>query len=166
MARKRTQAPKGAPAEIQNVPPSATVADAERLARSAHAGQKDRAGNPYIDHVARVARATAKHGDENRMTAWLHDIMEDTKTTSTELAKAGFGTKVIRAIQILTRDRENQTYASYIDSISRSRNEIAKRVKRADLVDHLTFTPEVINDALQRRYRMAYEQLGGDEVAQ
>ena len=52
------------------------VALARTLATEAHAGQTDKAGQPYICHVARVA-AAVRGDDDAEVVAWLHDVAED-----------------------------------------------------------------------------------------
>lgn len=47
------------------------VTRAKELAHRAHAGQVDKAGRPYIEHVARVAAAVADD-PEAEAVAWLH----------------------------------------------------------------------------------------------
>lgn len=48
------------------------VERAKDLAHRAHAGQVDKAGRPYIEHVARVAAAVSDD-PEAEVVAWLHD---------------------------------------------------------------------------------------------
>ena len=52
------------------------VERAKDLAHRAHAGQVDKAGRPYIEHVARVAARVADD-PEAEAVAWLHDVLED-----------------------------------------------------------------------------------------
>ncbi len=54
---------------------SELVERAKELARLAHAGQVDKAGRPYIEHVARVA-AACSDDPEAEAVAWLHDVLE------------------------------------------------------------------------------------------
>ena len=138
---------------------TATPEDAEALARRAHRGQKDRAGKPYIRHVQRVAAMVADDNVQTRIAAWLHDVVEDTDTTLEQLAEAGYGSDVVHALRLLTRDRETDTYTDYIDRLARSRNAIAIRVKRADLRDHLSVTPHALNAGLRRRCELALSRL-------
>lgn len=59
-------------------PVSLSVAEqrvwAREVARHAHAGQLDKAGEPYIRHCQRVAEAV--EGDKAKTVAFLHDIVE------------------------------------------------------------------------------------------
>ncbi len=56
-----------------------TLAEVEALARAAHAGQTDKAGRPYAEHLQAVAEGVRARGgdDEQIAAAWLHDAVED-----------------------------------------------------------------------------------------
>lgn len=56
-----------------------SLGDVEALARAAHAGQTDKAGRPYEEHLRAVAEGVrALGGDEELIAAaWLHDAVED-----------------------------------------------------------------------------------------
>ena len=49
------------------------------IATKVHAGQKDRAGAPYLLHVLRVMMSVEKM--DERIVALLHDVVEDSETT-------------------------------------------------------------------------------------
>lgn len=104
---------------------------AEAMARTAHAGQVDKAGQPYITHPARVANRVA--GDEHAVAvAWLHDVVEDTPVTLTELA-AQFPPQVVAAVDAITK-RAGETRDDYYERVRAV--PLAQRVKRADLADN------------------------------
>ena len=123
------------------------VGIAERIARKAHADQRDLDGQPYIDHVARVVSMV--DGDEAKAVAWLHDVLEDSPVTPEDLDAHGISLRVINAVRRLTRTAPRE-YAPYIDSLRAG--QIAARVKVADLRDHLT--PNC-PDRLRPRYEAA-----------
>ena len=131
---------------------------ARACALGAHAGQTDKAGRPYHEHLQRVAGRTTN--EEARAVAWLHDTVEDTGTTLEALRSAGFSEAVIEAVGLLTRPREG-TYQHYIRALGRSGNETAMSVKIADLRDHLEENPEAIPETLKERYRNALAHLEG-----
>ncbi|WP_405564300.1 HD domain-containing protein [Streptomyces sp. NBC_01180] len=56
-----------------------SLPEVEALARRVHAGQADKAGQPYTVHLATVAEGVAVRGgtDEQIAAAWLHDSVED-----------------------------------------------------------------------------------------
>ena len=126
--------------------PVLELALAECVARRAHVGQVDKAGAPYIHHVARVAASV--DGEDAQAVAWLHDVLEDTPVTAATLLGVGFSVPVVRAVEILTR-RPEIPYTDYIAAVVVSRDEVAIAVKRADLQDHLR---EGCPPALRSRY--------------
>jgi hypothetical protein len=109
---------------------------ARQIATAAHAGQVDKAGAPYIDHPARVARRVAATvGDEHPAVAvaWLHDVVEDTDVTFDDLAAAGLDLSQTAALAALTH-RPGESRSEYIDRVTA--NELAVLVKRADIADN------------------------------
>lgn len=106
-----------------------TVQDARELAYAAHRGQVDKAGAPYFEHVAEVARRLEAHGDEAMMAGYLHDIVEDTDITLGRLRTMGFPEAVVRAVDAVTR-RDGEPY---MDLIARAAADpLGRLVKLAD----------------------------------
>jgi hypothetical protein len=102
------------------------------IAASAHLGQRDKAGAPYALHPLRLAlRAETP---EEQMAAALHDVVEDTTWTLERLAAEGFPSKVIAAIDHLTR-REGESYEQFIERAIT--HPIARKVKLYDLEDNM-----------------------------
>ena len=102
------------------------------IAVSAHKGQVDKAGKPYILHPLRLM---FKMQTENEMiAAVLHDVVEDTDWTIEKLEAEGFNEEVITAVKLLTHDKKVQ-YKKYIEAIKT--NKIALKVKLSDLEDNL-----------------------------
>ena len=127
------------------IAPRVTPEDMERvrqaylLAKEAHAPQKRKSGEPYILHPISVALIAAKELqlDANTViTAFLHDVVEDTRYTFEDLENEGFSAEVIAALRLLTHDKETP-YMEYIANICRSGNETAIRVKLNDLKHNL-----------------------------
>ena len=78
-----------------------SIERAIEIASSAHAGQRDKAGRPYIFHPLRVMlRVNTEH---EQMAAVLHDVVEDTSVTLARLEQEGFPAEVLRAIAALTK---------------------------------------------------------------
>lgn len=103
------------------------------LARSAHAGQTDKSGAPYIDHPARVAARVraAGHGDEAEIVAWLHDVVEDTGVTLDRIERE-FGPRIARAVDAITRrPAEGDDYYRRVAA-----DPLALAVKRHDIDDN------------------------------
>lgn len=111
----------------------ATLERAIELAASAHAGQVDKAGQPYILHPLRVMlRVSTTH---ERMAAVLHDVVEDTKVVTLErLRSEGFPDEVVRAVDALTK-REGETR---LEAAARAAaHPIARVVKLADNAENM-----------------------------
>jgi len=113
--------------------------DAIILAARAHYGQTDRAGEPYILHVLRVA---LKQSDPTtRVVALLHDVVEDTAISLNDLHEFGYGDEVVAAIACITRN-EAEVYDEYIERVLTNR--VACRVKLADLEDNMEPAPPLL----------------------
>lgn len=101
-----------------------------RIATSAHAGQLDRDGYPVILHPLTVG--LMGHTDEEKMAAFLHDVVEDTSYSFEDLLHEGIPTGVVNALSILTH-QPGTDYFDYVQSIIDSQNPIALQVKYNDL---------------------------------
>lgn len=121
------------------------VTRAERIARSAHAGQTEKDGTPYEQHLERVVALVPTLIDGRFVqsalaVAWLHDILEDTNFTADDLRREGFEGPLVQSIELLTRRgdfAQRPFYQRYVDAILTSGNVVAIVVKEADLIDHL-----------------------------
>lgn len=138
---------------------NALVNEARWLAEEAHATQTDKAGRPYIEHVARVAAAVAGD-DAAEMVAWLHDVLEDQPAFATSVIQ--FPQDVVEAVFDLTRG-VNQSEAFYYWSIRQ--NPLSLRVKLADIADNSDESRLVLLDPetaarLRAKYAKARAALG------
>ena len=85
------------------------VSEAAELAARRHNGmaRKGRGNEPYINHLAEVARLLAQVTDgadaELVAAGWLHDTIEDTETTREDLAEK-FGERVTSLVVEVTDD--------------------------------------------------------------
>lgn len=105
-----------------------------KIAYTAHHGQLDKSGLPYIFHPLHLAE---QMNDEiSTCVAILHDVVEDTEISFDQLAKE-FPNEIIESIQLLTRD-DNTQYFEYIRNIKE--DPIAVKVKLADLDHNLDIT--------------------------
>lgn len=112
-----------------------TLERAIQIAVKAHAGQIDKAGEPYILHPLRLMFAV--NGTYPRMAAVLHDVVEDTSITIDNLKAEGFPAEVIEAVQALTKQKGE----SRIEAAKRaSENSISRTVKLADVTDNMDIT--------------------------
>ena len=98
------------------------------IAKEAHAGQTDKAGLDYILHPLQVAAEMTT--DEEKAVALLHDIIEDTDVTASELLAKGLSAVVVEAVEALTK-KTDQNYAAYLAGVKKNR--LATAVKLADL---------------------------------
>ncbi len=98
------------------------------IAKSAHLGQFDKAGVEYIKHPETVASFVTT--DEEKAVAYLHDVIEDTRLTLSDIENKGFSKEILVAIDVLTK-KKGQSYQSYLETVKK--NELARVVKLADL---------------------------------
>ena len=100
---------------------------AMRIAYTAHHGQTDQSGQPYIFHPYHIAEQMK---DEITVcTALLHDVVEDTPVTLEELENE-FPAEITEALRLLTHE-EGTDYYEYVRAIRK--NPVAKAVKLADI---------------------------------
>lgn len=112
--------------------PTPTLEDAIALAAQAHAGQLDKAGQPYILHPLRVMLGV--QGLHARMAAVLHDVVEDTTVTLEDLQRRGFPPEVLRAVQALTKTAGEDRLSAAARAAA---DPIARLVKLADVADNM-----------------------------
>jgi (p)ppGpp synthase/HD superfamily hydrolase len=132
------------------------------LAVKAHRDSEDPPGEPYIIHVMRVMLAISQaddaHQDERvRCVAMLHDTLERSDLTASDLRKTGMPKDVVRAVKLLTHE-EGVSYADYV--VAMKDNPLAVAVKIADLLDNadlrrVTFRPDKEKKDIPRVVRLA-----------
>ena len=110
----------------------ATLENAITLAVQQHAGQVDKGGQPYILHPLRVMLQLQQ--PDQQIVAVLHDILEDTHTTTQDLQNLGFQTHIIQAIQALTKLRHETRVQA---AMRTAQNPLACAVKIADVQDNM-----------------------------
>lgn len=101
---------------------------AMEVAFSAHFGQKDKAGAPYIFHPFHIAENMPD--EDTTVIALLHDVIEDTDLTASDLRKFGFTPLQVEAVVAMSRKKDEQ-YFDYIRRVKE--NDYSKIVKLADL---------------------------------
>lgn len=93
-----------------------------------HWKQKDKAGKRYIWHPIYVMLNVK--GYNEKIVALLHDVVEDTDITITDLITLKFDEAIVKAIDVLSK-KKGQEYFKYLEDIKN--NEIACKVKIEDL---------------------------------
>lgn len=127
------------------------LSDAITLIKSKFEGKKDKGGHPYIEHLFAVANSIKEIIDDltlneiseevitffkkAQIVALLHDILEDTDTTTVELDDLGFGPDIVEAVSAITRKHSEHLYFDYIDRVKK--NDLAKCVKIFDLENNM-----------------------------
>ena len=132
---------------------------AKAIATSAHEGQVDKAGKPYIDHPMRVMNMGKTV--EEKIAGVLHDVVEDSDWTFEMLYKEGIPKDVMDALRCVTKLSEDEDYDHFIERVKT--NPLAVKVKLNDLKDNMDITRlgEVTEKDLARlnKYIRAYRQL-------
>ena len=101
---------------------------AMKLCFAAHRDQTDKSGLPYVFHPFHLAAQMTD--EETTVVALLHDVVEDTEYTLSDLGDMGYPSAVLEAIALMTHD-DSVPYLEYVAKIKH--NHIAKAVKLADL---------------------------------
>jgi (p)ppGpp synthase/HD superfamily hydrolase len=141
------------------------ISKAIQLAVTAHDGQVDKAGMPYILHPLAVMGKVLPI-ESHQIVGVLHDVIEDTKLTADDLATAGLTSWEILAVQRLSRTPE-VSYQNYIESLADSKtfqegidiHFMVLDVKIQDLKHNLSRCKSEKFKSLRHRYEAALEIL-------
>ncbi|MFH9014102.1 phosphohydrolase [Streptomyces sp. NPDC017943] len=146
------------------MPQTMSVAEVETVARAAHAGQTDKAGRPYAEHLAAVAAGVRARGGDDRLVAaaWLHDALEDGVLGEDWLDAAALPQYTKDVVRAMTRrpGEEPEAYARRILATPG-----ARLVKTADLAHNadpvrLAALDPATARRLTRKYADMRERLG------
>lgn len=131
---------------------------AKAIATRAHAGQLDKAGQPYITHPLRVAKSI--DDPRARIVGVLHDTVEDTEVTLDDLRDAGFPEAIVEAIDAISQ-RDGEAREDYYVRVFA--NPLAVLAKIADVTDNMDPTrianPTAKDEARMERYRKLLPKL-------
>lgn len=109
------------------------IEKAQKLAREAHWGQTDRAGQDYYGgHLLTVASLVDT--EEEKAVALLHDILEDTFYSESDMFDAGIPLPVVLAVQSMTK-KKGEWYWDYLERVKG--NELSRAVKIADICHNM-----------------------------
>lgn len=132
------------------------------IAFEAHKGQLDKGGEAYIMHPIRVSQKCKT--SQAKIVALLHDVLEDSNITTTQLHELGIPDEIISWVLILTKE-PNKVYKTYIAKVGNF--DITTEVKLADLEDNMDISR--LHEELTekdyirlRKYKKAYEYLKGN----
>lgn len=115
------------------------LANAIEIAKSAHEGQVDKTGKPYLEHVQVVSEKVSEivlswneeYDDfliQAQIVSYLHDVVEDTSLTIDDLWKLQIPVECILAIETLTK-LEGQAYSDYLAIVKQDK--LATAVKNS-----------------------------------
>jgi guanosine-3',5'-bis(diphosphate) 3'-pyrophosphohydrolase len=135
---------------LRDFPINDEFSKAYQLALKAHSLQTRKIGGlPYITHpenVTKILWETIQKvekrliTDEEKIVAILHDVLEDTKITRSEI-ETYFGKKVAALLDELTNDKEQIKILGKVTYLTQKMNEmseIALNIKLADRLDNLS----------------------------
>jgi (p)ppGpp synthase/HD superfamily hydrolase len=108
-----------------------TLERAIAIAATAHAGQVDKGGAPYILHPLKVMMRMSSL--EERIVAVLHDVVEDCDISLDDLRQEGFSEDVLTAIAAVTKV-PGESYEDFVERAGQ--NPIGRVVKLADLEEN------------------------------
>lgn len=134
---------------------------ARRVAVEAHDGQVDKAGVDYFTaHVEDVASRVARDNEMAEAVAYLHDVLEDTSVTESNLRNM-FPAPVVDAVVAITHLPGEPREDYYVRVKA---NPIALRVKLADIASNTDPQRRELLDAptrerLTKKYAKALEAL-------
>ncbi len=132
------------------------------IAVEAHTDQVQINGQPYILHPLHLMMQVET--EAQKIVAVLHDVVEDTEWTLTDLQAEGFPDDILLAIGLMTRQK-GMSYEQFIEEIRP--NPLARRVKLADIEHNMDIRrlPVVTAKDFDRliKYRAAYDRLKGAE---
>lgn len=133
-------------------------ADADALAAELLHGLTTRLGGRHIDHARRVAAGVAGTADDQVIAAaLLHDVLEKTAVTASELREITGDETLIALVEILTHlpGEPDHVYLARCASDPRT-----LLIKRVDLVDKLVAAPlDVPTDVVEHIRREATARL-------
>lgn len=106
------------------------LANAIEIAATAHNGQYDKGGNPYILHPLKVMHYLKTEDAELQAIAVLHDVVEDCNITYQDLVDAGMSERIIEGVKVLTKQC-GQSQEEYLSGVLKNKD--AMLVKMQDL---------------------------------
>ena len=125
---------------------SANIDDALSLVASHFRGITDKDGEPYVMHCLRVMMGVTS--PDAQLVALMHDLVEDTPVTISDLREHGFSVEVLEALELVTH-KDEDSYADYV--VRLKENPIAREVKLSDLRDNAGMTRVLYREEVRER---------------
>ena len=121
----------------------------------------DKEGIPYIVHLMMVYKGVSSYNE--KIIALLHDALEDTDVTDSDLRYLGYNDEIIEPLIYLTK-KKGEYYSDYIERIIMSHDIHVYNVKLSDLKHNMDINRiknPTVNDyeRITKRYKLAYEKL-------
>lgn len=129
-----------------------------QLVTRLHSKQWRDGGEPYLNHLLRVAWRVSQMGLDIVIVALLHDCVEDHHITIDELRAFGYDESTLDSVFDLTRDKNKENYCQFIVRISLCGRFASIAVKVADLEDNMMDGKE---GARLDKYRLSHYILNG-----
>lgn len=126
------------------------------LAREWHAGQTDKQGAAYIEHLLAVASGVSERA---KTVALFHDSVEDGRASWEQIAEVTTGEE-LAALRLLTHEG-GTSYEEYIERIATAEGlsgELARETKQSDLRHNLGRLTASL-ERLRGRYEYALARL-------
>lgn len=123
--------------------------------------KNDKSGIPYIVHLTKVYQGVSDYSE--KITALMHDVVEDTTVTLEDLKEIGYPSDILEMLDYLTK-RKGEYYPDYIDRIISSENIHVLNIKLSDLrhnMDLKRIKNPTMNDyeRINKRYLPAYNKI-------
>jgi (p)ppGpp synthase/HD superfamily hydrolase len=141
---------------------SPALMNAIRIAMSAHDGQIDKTGQPYILHPLRVMLMGKT--EQERIVGVLHDVIEGCPDWPKERLSLHFSAEIMAALESVTK-RDGESYEDFV--LRAKANPIGREVKMNDLADNmdpgrLAKLPVEQRERLKAKYQKAMLALRDD----
>ena len=117
--------------------------------------KRDKAGDPYINHLIRVS--VKLDTDELKIAGLLHDVLEDTDVNKEMLSELGFSKRIIEIVSGVTNIK-GLDYNSKIKKIIDSGDIDVIKLKYSDMSDNadkdrLSRLPAITRNRLIKKYK-------------
>ena len=115
------------------------ICDAIDFASKKHGNTLDDEGkNYFMNHICKTADAVKIFTDDDEViaAAYLHDTLEDTKTTYKELVKK-FGTRIADLVNEVTHEGKKDNYGYYFPRLKSKEAILIKLCDRASNVSRM-----------------------------